>query len=97
MIHDDGHLAALVLFSEGTETPSGFGGEVEINLPLPGHFGIAILDGAAQVTSGDYRSAADDVPIIRGGGTGRGSRTSALHDFRPGRQNSSVRGHRRSL
>ena len=71
VLEDDGHLTADVLLGEGTEAASAVGRQGEIDLPLTGIVGVAILSGTAQVAPGDHGGAIQDVPhlasVLRGG------------------------------
>src|SRR5258708_38659302 len=64
VVQNDGHLTAEILLGERSETPSCFGGEGEVNLPHAGIRRVAILDGAAQVATGDGGRAAHDIPGV---------------------------------
>ncbi len=92
MFQDDGHLAALVLFRERTETARCFGGQGEVYLPLSGIIGVTVLGGAAQVTARDNRSAIQDVPALPGFRRAScGSRLGTAGDeFRAWRQNTAM-------
>src|SRR5260370_40910580 len=62
VVQNDGNLTAEILLGERSETPSCFGGEGEVNLPHAGIRRVAILDGAAQVATGDGSRAAQHIP-----------------------------------